>query len=144
MGEKERQGNSFNINSILPCKLLLNRLWFHANYNPFISCQDVGSSLSPSQTLTTMVGVGDASEGDGGGGGGVPNQGEVTGEEKDDVACYNHEFFHGGMAKTAPSKNEPMKLKVGRVLIVFSFFKYVLYIIWELSVLPYFLPPNFI
>ncbi|ROT64215.1 hypothetical protein C7M84_017866 [Penaeus vannamei] len=72
---------------------------------------DVGSSLSPSQTLTTMVGVGDASEGDGGGGGGVPNQGEVTGEEKDDVACYNHEFFHGGMAKTAPSKNEPMKLK---------------------------------
>ncbi|XP_042868948.1 zinc finger protein 341-like isoform X3 [Penaeus japonicus] len=72
---------------------------------------DVGSGLSPSQTLTTMVGVGDTSEGDGGGGGGVPNQGEVTGEEKDDVACYNHEFFHGGMAKTAPSKNEPMKLK---------------------------------
>lgn len=79
----------------------------------------MGSSLSPSQTLTTMVGVGDTSEGDGGGGGGVPNQGEVTGEEKDDVACYNHEFFHGGMAKTAPSKNEPMKLKVGRVLKVF-------------------------
>ncbi|XP_071552954.1 LOW QUALITY PROTEIN: zinc finger protein 341-like [Panulirus ornatus] len=73
---------------------------------------DVGSNLSSPQTLTTMVGgAGDGSEGGGGGNGGVSNQGEMTGEEKDDVACYNHEFFHGGMAKTASSKNEPMKMK---------------------------------
>lgn len=101
-------------------KSSIDRLLFYTSFNTFISHQDVGSGLSPSQTLTTMVGVGDTSEGDGGGGGGVPNQGEVTGEEKDDVACYNHEFFHGGMAKTAPSKNESMKLKVRRGLVLLT------------------------
>ena len=57
-------------------------------------------------------GVTDASEG----GGGESSEGavthrELTGEEKD-IACYNHEFFHGGMAKTISSKNESTKLKV--------------------------------
>ncbi|KAG7158494.1 Zinc finger protein 341-like [Homarus americanus] len=71
---------------------------------------DVTSNLSSSQTLTTIVGgVGDATDGGGGSSSGVPIQVDIT--EKDEVACYNYEFFHGGMAKTAPSKNEPIKLK---------------------------------
>lgn len=74
--------------------------------------QDVGSNLSSPQTLTTMVGIVDTGETGSSGGSTITTQGEMTGEEKDDIACYNHEFFHGGMAKTAPSKHEPIKLKV--------------------------------
>lgn len=60
-----------------------------------------------------VTGVTEASDGGGGDGGeGAPAHRELTGEERD-IACYNHEFFHGGMAKTVPSKNEATKLKVG-------------------------------
>ena len=62
-------------------------------------------------------GVTDGSDGGGGESGeGAPTHRELTEEEKD-IACYNHEFFHGGMAKTIPNKNESSKLKVG----IFSF-----------------------
>ncbi|XP_045597301.1 uncharacterized protein [Procambarus clarkii] len=71
--------------------------------------QDVGSNLASPQTLTTMVDV-DGSEGGEGCNDEDPDHEEMS-EERDDIACYNHEFFHGGMAKTAPSKNEPLKLK---------------------------------
>ncbi|XP_064079261.1 zinc finger protein 341-like isoform X2 [Macrobrachium nipponense] len=72
----------------------------------------VGSSLSPSQTLTTIVGgVEETNEGEEGDNGTITNHVEVTLEEKDDVACYNHEFFHGGMAKTATSKSDTVKTK---------------------------------
>ncbi|KAK8391153.1 hypothetical protein O3P69_017070 [Scylla paramamosain] len=73
---------------------------------------DVGSTLSSPQTLSTMVGgVTDGSEGGGGESAeGAATHRELTGEEKD-IACYNHEFFHGGMAKTISSKNESTKLK---------------------------------
>ncbi|KAK7071985.1 hypothetical protein SK128_019708, partial [Halocaridina rubra] len=72
---------------------------------------DVGSGLSPTQTLTTIVGGVEEATEDNGCNVRVSNQVEVTLEEKDDVACYNHEFFHGGMAKTATSKNDPTKSK---------------------------------
>lgn len=74
--------------------------------------QDVGSTLSSPQPLTTMVtGVTEGSESGGGDGGeGAQTHTEMTGEERD-IACYNHEFFHGGMAKTVP-KSEATKLKV--------------------------------
>ncbi|XP_050734218.1 zinc finger protein 341-like isoform X2 [Eriocheir sinensis] len=73
---------------------------------------DVCSTLSSPQTLSTMVtGVTEGSDSGGGEGGeGAPTHRELTGEERD-IACYNHEFFHGGMAKTVPSKNEATKLK---------------------------------
>lgn len=73
---------------------------------------DVGTSLSP-QPLTTMVGEVDTMDGSdgggGGGGGGVPCQVELV-EKDEDVACYNHEFFHASMAKTTSSK-DGVKLK---------------------------------
>ncbi|MPC28687.1 Zinc finger protein 341 [Portunus trituberculatus] len=73
---------------------------------------DVGSTLSSPQPLGSMVGgVTDGSEGGGGESAeGAATHTELTGEEKD-IACYNHEFFHGGMAKTISSKNESTKLK---------------------------------
>lgn len=63
-------------------------------------------------------------EGEEGTGGVGPREG--SGEEgRDDVACYNHEFFHAGMAKAAPSKTDPLKLKVGYItllpLLLYSF-----------------------
>lgn len=78
-----------------------------------IPFQDVGPTLSSPQPLSTMVGgVTDGSEGGGGESAeGAATHRELTGEEKD-IACYNHEFFHGGMAKTISSKNESTKLKV--------------------------------
>ncbi|XP_068248667.1 zinc finger protein 341-like isoform X2 [Palaemon carinicauda] len=72
----------------------------------------VGSSLSPSQTLTTIVGgVEESNEVVGGDNDNMTNHVEVILEEKDDVACYNHEFFHGGMAKTVTNKSDTVKTK---------------------------------
>lgn len=90
--------------------ILLQSSSIHCKRNSF---QDVGATLSSPQPLSTMVtGVIEGSEG-GGGEGGEGAHRELTGEERD-IACYNHEFFHGGMAKTIPNKNEATKLKVGQ------------------------------
>ncbi|KAK4289252.1 hypothetical protein Pmani_037767 [Petrolisthes manimaculis] len=70
---------------------------------------DVGSNLSSPQTLGTIVCEGEI-EGEEGTGG-VGSREESGEEGRDDVACYNHEFFHAGMAKAAPSKTDPIKLK---------------------------------
>ncbi|CAL4083212.1 unnamed protein product, partial [Meganyctiphanes norvegica] len=76
---------------------------------------DVGAGgMSPSLPLSTIVGVQQGGTDIEAGEspvcpGGQIIEGEVG--EKNDVACYNHEFFHGGMAKTSPSKVEIVKTK---------------------------------